>query len=202
MQDWNGNKASAKSMLGVNYKTNSTADREQNDYYATDPVAVRLLCQKLKLPHTVWECACGAGHLSEELIKLGYAVYSSDLIDRGYGLSSVDFLKTTEIPRGCKCILTNPPYKYANEFILHALELLPLGGVLACLLNLNYLSGITRFNTIYKNNPPACVYVFAGRVKCAKNGDFSQQIGNAINYAWFVWVKGNRFATQIDWIEI
>ena len=31
----------------------------------------------------VWECACGEGHLSKELQKQGYQVYSSDLIDRG-----------------------------------------------------------------------------------------------------------------------
>lgn len=78
MKDWSGNKASAKTMLGVNYKTNNTQNREQNDYYATEPIAVRKLCEKIQLPHTIWECACGAGNLSEELVKMGYSVYSSD----------------------------------------------------------------------------------------------------------------------------
>lgn len=202
MQDWNGNKASAKSMLGVNYKTNSTADREQNDYYATDPVAVRKLCEKRRLPYTIWECACGAGHLSEELIKQGYFVYSSDLIDRGYGQSGVDFLKTTEMPHNCTCILTNPPYKYTNEFILHALDLLPVGGICAMLLNICQLSGKQRYNKIFKHFPPVCVYVFSGRVQCAKNGAFSAAVNGAINYAWFVWQKGDKIAPVIEWIEI
>lgn len=202
MKDWSGNKASVKTMLGVNYKTNNTQNREQNDYYATDPIAVRKLCEKIQLPHTIWECACGAGNLSEELVKMGYSVYSSDLIDRGYGRSGVDFLKTAELPHGCKCILTNPPYKYANEFILHALELLPVGGVCAMLLNICQLSGKQRYNKIFKQYPPMGVYVFIGRVQCAKNGEFCADVNGAINYAWFMWQKGNKFAPMIDWIEI
>ena len=58
-------------------------------------------------------------HLSERLIELGYEVRSTDLIDRGYGEGGIDFLQTTEMWDGD--ILTNPPYKYAKEFIEHAM---------------------------------------------------------------------------------
>jgi len=43
--------------------------REQNDYYATDPKAVRLLLEREQFSPTVWECACGQGHLSAELAR-------------------------------------------------------------------------------------------------------------------------------------
>lgn len=45
--------------------------REQNDYYATDPKAVRLLLEREQFSPTVWECACGQGHLSAELARGG-----------------------------------------------------------------------------------------------------------------------------------
>jgi hypothetical protein len=51
-----------------------------------------LLCQLEKFNEWIWENACGEGHLSKELIKQGYQVYSSDLIDRGYGMNPIDFL--------------------------------------------------------------------------------------------------------------
>ena len=59
--------------------------REKDDYYATDPVAVRWLMQLEHLDHNVWECACGEGHLAKPLIEAGYNVTSTDLIYRNFG---------------------------------------------------------------------------------------------------------------------
>lgn len=160
-KDWTGNKASARAALGV-VQVGNTADRESNDYYATDPAALEALLQHCEIPHCVWECACGAGHLAETLKQHGHYVYSTDLIDRGYGTPGVDFLQTESVPDWCRCILTNPPYKYTTEFILHALELLPDGGVCAMLLNLSYLSGKARYEKIYRQYPPPrdiCFYI-------------------------------------------
>ena len=117
-KDWTGGKASIyASLLGAS--NHSEEDREENDYYATDPNSLEIFLQALerdniKLHKNIWECACGEGHLSKVLEKYGYNVKSSDLIDRGYG-SKLDFLEVKEQFEGD--ILTNPPYKYAREFV-------------------------------------------------------------------------------------
>ena len=96
-KDWTGNSYSTLSMLGArNYALN---ERETNDYYATEPKAVKLLMEVERFSPMIWECACGEGHLSKELEKAGYHVYSTDLIDRGYG-GVVDFL-----------VCPSPPYQ-------------------------------------------------------------------------------------------
>ena len=82
-KDWSGNSRSAHAALGARNYANE--DREKNDYYATDPRAVRMLLEKEPFSACIWECACGEGHIAEELKKHGYLVYSTDLIDRGYG---------------------------------------------------------------------------------------------------------------------
>ena len=64
----------------------SLTDREDNDFYATDPRALELLLELEEFDPFVWECACGKGHLSEVLKKHGHIVKSTDLIDRGYGV--------------------------------------------------------------------------------------------------------------------
>ena len=69
----------------------SETDRETNDYYATDPYAATLLMEQETFSRRIWECACGEGHLAKEFQKAGYLVYSSDLIDRGFGYVQ-DFL--------------------------------------------------------------------------------------------------------------
>lgn len=132
-KDWTGNKNSVASMLGMNTVWHPE-EREPNDFYGTDPRAVRILMERLQVPKDmiIYECACGAGNLSKELESMGYSVLSTDLIDRGYGTSGVDFLKVESIPDNCM-IITNPPYKYAYEFIRHAIDLLPeWGGQRSC----------------------------------------------------------------------
>lgn len=96
MKDWTGNNKSAFVMLGAS--NHSEKEREVDDYYATDPKALKIFLDKLKedkikLHKKIWECACGGGHLSEVLKNAGYIVVSSDLINRGYGSYGFDFLK-------------------------------------------------------------------------------------------------------------
>lgn len=200
MSDWTGNKASARAQLGV-VQLHNQPDREENDYYATHPQATEKLLEIEKLPYCIWECACGEGHISKVLSDAGHYVYSTDLIDRGYGTPCIDFLQQTEMPQWCKCIVTNPPYKYATEFILHGLELLPKGGIICMLLNITYLSGYSRYLKLYKNSPPKKIHIFTHRINCAKNGDFEHYSGSAINYGWFVWEKGYIGETIISWID-
>lgn len=82
-KDWAGNKKSVYTTLGASNHTDKA--REENDYYATDPIAIDALLSKATLSHNLWECACGEGHLSKRLVDLGYNVKSTDLIYRGFG---------------------------------------------------------------------------------------------------------------------
>ena len=72
---------------------NANGDRHKNDFYATPSLATQELLKKECFGGTLWECACGDGAISKVLIDNGYDVYSSDLIDRGYG-EQLDFLQS------------------------------------------------------------------------------------------------------------
>ncbi|MGM9825737.1 MAG: hypothetical protein ACI3Z8_04790 [Paludibacteraceae bacterium] len=199
MKDWVGNKTSVFNTIGA--RNCAVGERENNDYYATDPRAVSALLEVKKLQGCIYECACGAGHLSRELESAGYTVYSSDLIDRGYGMSGVDFLALKQLPDGCQTILTNPPYKYSTQFISHSLHLLPNGGEAIFLLNITSLAGKLRFREFYSQGKLKEVYVFSGRIICAKNADFIAATSGAVNYAWFVFSNTERNSpTKIYWL--
>lgn len=152
MKDWKGNGKSTYVTIGSS--NHSDGEREKHDFYATSPEAVDglvgavggMLCGK------VWECACGTGCLSGRLIEFGYDVVSTDLVDRGYG-GVMDFLEADDLPDGCGSIVTNPPYKYASEFVKHSLELLPKGGVCAMFLKTTFLEGQRRA-TMRFSRPP------------------------------------------------
>ena len=203
-KDWTGN---AKSIFVCNGASNhSEGERQSEDYYATEPKALELLLEHEDFSPYIWECACGGGHLSQVLIDKGYKVKSSDIIDRGFiGTEIIDFLKTTkeeiknDFPRD---IITNPPYKYAKEFVEHALEISSDGTKIAMFLKLTFLESKGR-KKLFEKYPPKVVYVSSSRLQCAKNGDFEtygKGVGTAVAYAWFVWEVGTYGEPVIRWI--
>ena len=182
-------------------------DREKNDYYATDPIAVNKLLAVERPNRQIWECACGEGHLSRRLTEFGFKVHSTDIQDRGYEHfdGELDFLTAKNAPfEGYYFdILTNPPYRYAKEFVEKALDLLPNGCRCYMFLKLTFLEGKARYADLFMRTPPRRIYVFSERVLCAKNGDFEKvrEGGcSAVAYAWFVWQKGFQGEPTIGWI--
>lgn len=198
-KDWTGDSHSVFVTMGAS--NHSEEEREMNDYYATEPKAVKLLIdiEPFDKNEEIWECACGEGHLSKVLESEGYKVRSTDLIDRNYGESGIDFLKYDDTYNGN--IITNPPYKYAKEFVEHALKIINKGNKVAMLLRLQFLEGKGR-RGLFDVTPPKCVYVSSSRIMCAKNGDFSnKKQGSSVAYAWFVWEKGYEGDTIIRWFN-
>ena len=198
-KDWIGNKNSIYKTLGASSHTEKP--RESNDYYATEPKAIELLLDVENFSKRVWECAVGEGHLAEVLKERGYSVKSTDLIDRGYGVGGVDFL--SESDRFDGDIITNPPYKYAQDFVEKALELIPVGNKVAMFLKIQFLEGKKR-KKMFLKNPPKTIYVSSSRLLCAKNADFDRMIaggGSAVAYAWYVWKKGFKGDPIVKWIN-
>ena len=107
-QDWTGNHTAIYATIGAS--NHSDKERQKYDYYATDPKAAELLLKEERFAHTIWECACGEGHLSKVFESFGYDVISTDIVYRGYGEpQSIDFLKVN-IKDLDRDIITNPPY--------------------------------------------------------------------------------------------
>ena len=173
-------------------------DREANDFYATDPKAMELLLELEQFSPKVWECACGAGHLSRVLEEHGYDVKSTDLVYRGFGEGGVDFLSSNEKFDGD--IITNPPYKYASQFVERAIESIPEGNKVAMLLRVLFLEGKAR-RLLFEKYPPKVVYIASGRIGCALGGDFEKAKGSAQAYAWFIWEKGYKGDTIVKWFN-
>lgn len=204
-KDWTGNARSTFATIGAS--NHSDHERAAHDFYATEPAAIdRLFAHPaFRIPERAWECACGAGHLSEAMKRHGVQVFSSDLVERGYGVGGIDFLeaRTNEacISVDNLCVITNPPYRYATEFVLHALDLMQPGDRAVFLLNIRYLEGKRRYDQIFSKHPPSRIYQFISRIRCAINGDFEAVTSAlATAYAWFEWEYDVPEQTTIFWI--
>jgi hypothetical protein len=198
-KDWTGNKKSIFATLGASSHTNN--ERQTDDYYATDPIAVEHLLQLESFSKNIWECAVGEGHLANVLIDKGHHVKCSDIVKRYEGAETLDFLSTDVKFNGD--IITNPPYKFATEFILIALDVIPEGNKVAMFLKVQFLEGKAR-KKLFTTHPPKTVYVSSSRILCAKNAEFDKMKmggGSAVAYAWFVWQKGYQGETTLKWFN-
>ena len=202
-KDWVGNKKSIYVTLGASSHTEE--ERENHDYYATEPKALELLLDLERFCPYVWECACGEGHLAKELEKHGYSVKSTDIADRGFGAVR-DFLATEEHWHGD--ILKNPPFMYAADFVEPALCCIEEGHLAVFFLKVQFLETEKRAE-LFKRCGLQYLIVNSERVCCAKNGTYNTYFKHAANgayrggtqlYCWFVFQKGYSGEPTIRWV--
>lgn len=173
--------------------------RAEHDFYSTPEIAVTLLLDELgnDLSDNILEPACGDGAISKVLEEHGYNVLSMDLFERGYGISGVDFLKHDEPFAGD--IVTNPPFRLAQEFIEHGLQIINDGNKVCVLLRLVFLEGQRR-RSLFDRKMLKTVYVFSKRISCYLSGEY-KNYASAVAFAWFVFEKGYNGNPEIRWIN-
>ena len=200
-KDWSGNANSIWKTLGASNHTDK--ERQNEDYYATDPIAAEWLLKIEEIPKDkpIWECAAGEKHLSKVFEEHGYKVRSSDLIVRTEDVEQLDFLTSNETWDGT--IITNPPYNQAVNFIQKAMESITEGNKVIMFLKVQFLEGKSR-KKLFEKYPPKTVWVSSSRITCAKNGDFEYMKangGSAVAYAFYVWQKGYKGDTILKWFN-
>jgi hypothetical protein len=180
--------------LSIVGASRNNGDREVDDFYPTPSFAVEELLKRELFVGDIWECACGDGAMSEVFKRNGFDVHSTDLINRGYG-RELDFLQSDFVADN---IITNPPYKLALDFVLHAKEL--SRKKIAMFLKTVWLESEVRYEMFQdKKFPLKTVYQFSKRVTLYKGGVKMKNSG-MIAYAWYVWDKDYDGKPTIEWI--
>lgn len=170
---------------------------EPNDFYPTPGWVTQAILEREFLPGKILEPACGDGAICIELAKSGYVpgvdFSASDLIDRGYGAVQ-DFL-TTDV--SYDTIITNPPFKLANEFVKKGYAL--SREKLIMLLRIQFLEGQKRKKEIFDVIPPSKIYVFSKRITMYPHGRRTAGSGTMC-FGWFVWDKKITEQTKVYWV--
>lgn len=184
---------------------NPSRGRVDNDFYATPHKTTEALFKVERFLGNVWEPACGNGMMSE-VIKKYNPIISSDLIDRGYGKTGIDFLKIPTINPDPNYdhynnIITNPPFNLFQEFAEKALY--EATDKVALFGKLQVLEGQKRA-TFLENSPLRTVYVFKKRQNPLRNGlpvdENGKPWASTMAFAWYVWEKGYEGDPIIKWL--
>ena len=146
----------------------------------------------------LWEPAAGRGAIVNVLRAAGHDVVASDLVDYGFPLHFVaDFLTLKEAPADCSAIVTNPPYQSAEDFVRHALDLVPN---VFMLLRLPFLESRRRAD-ILPHRGLRTVHVFRSRLPMMhRDGWNGPRASSAMPFAWYVWSRGHRDSPALKWI--
>lgn len=174
---------------------------KHDDFFPTHPSITEALLNREKLSGTILEPACGAGDMSRVLLDYGYNdVCSTDLVDRGYGTSEIDFLNDKQFSKlSYDCLVTNPPFKLGLEFVLKAKE---IARKKICILNsTTFLNGIERYEKLWMDRefPLKKVYQFAGRCSFRKKGHILPT-GGYMSFCWYVFQRDYKGKAEIEWI--
>ena len=167
------------------------------DYFPTPPWATRALVECVIRPlfpqperFSVWEPACGEGHMARPLGETFRDVYASDIFPYGYG-DVADFLPggmLAAAARRADWIITNPPFKAGLEFAKRALELADVG--VALLVRTQFIEGGDRYRQLFQVAPPAVLAPFVERAPMVR-GRVDGDATSATSYSWLLWVKND-----------
>lgn len=184
---------------------NSVTEKAKNDYYATDPQTVKSFLNKSISEFldvkSVWENACGEGYLSEVLKEyFDCNIINTDLVDRGYCDTTVDFLNSGFNPKA-DLIITNPPFSLVNDFVKVGLQ--KTNRYLVYLCKIQLLETVKR-KKILEESPLKYVYVHSKRQATWKNGEPLDPNGKkwatTMCLAWFVWDKQYKGEPKIKFL--
>ena len=195
---------------------NPKNERVEFDFYATDPMAVHKLLLKYPINgNEILEPCIGNGNIAEA-IKSFYTTQRNitgiDIVDRGYPNTIVHDFLTWETDKKFDCIITNPPFSLAKEFVEKSMTLLNDGvseddgcpnGQLIMFLKIQFLEGEKR-KELFEKYPPKYIYVFRNRMPTWNNGEPLDPNGKrwatTMCHAWFIWEKGSKTEPIIRWL--
>lgn len=143
-----------------------------------------------------WEPTCGRGFMAATLAEYFPTVEASDVHPYGYG-RVLDFLSPTSATRRVDWIVTNPPFRLAEEFVRVALGRASTG--VAMLVRTGFVEGAGRYARLFGPHPPSCVAQFVERVPILR-GRVDPSASTATSYSWLVWRREAPPGTTMVWI--
>lgn len=174
---------------------------DSSDDFPTPPWATRALIEHVigrdaLSELTCLEPACGAGHMAKVLKEYFGEVQCGDAYDYGYGPVQ-DYLVSQRHENAVDWVITNPPFRLAEEFVQLSLSVARRG--VAMLVRSVFLESVGRYNRLFQQRPPSKFAQFVERVPMVR-GRLDEKASTATGYAWLVWEHDVDDHSRVVWI--
>lgn len=173
------------------------------DDFPTQPWATRALIEYVLKPDrvrdlTAWEPACNRGHMAKPLGEYFKTVRSTDIHDYGWeGQESVEDFLFADLEKQANWIITNPPFRLAEQFIDRAFKVRGWLGT-AMIVRTSFLESVGRYQNLFSIRPPTLIAQYSERVPMVK-GRLTATGSTATSYCWLVWQR-DTLGTRFVWI--
>lgn len=158
----------------------SNEDRRDLDYYPSPPEVTRALMDFICIPEgsLIREPACGEGYMSRVIEGYGHNVIGTDI---QFGDNYFD----TTLEQKVDAIITNPPFKHAEDFIKKAIG---EADIVAMVLKSQYWHAKKRLK-LFREHKPTYILPLTWRPdflfnEPGKGGNSTMEV------LWTVWIKG------------
>jgi len=171
-----------------------TEAKDSRDDFPTPPWATRALFEHVVADfgpfrlQSALEPACGEGHMAKVVAEYFGEVRATDAYAYGYGCVR-DYLEVPYEANAVDWVITNPPFRLAEEFVQRSLIVARRG--VAILARTVFLESVGRYRDLFEKSPPVRVAQFTERVPMVK-GRLDRKASTATGYAWLVWLRTDR----------
>lgn len=193
--------------MGTTLKRNY--ERADSDWYVEPRWCVEQMADAVDFDGAlIWDPACGGGTITDVFSGRGYEVVGTDIVNRGavHFRQNHDFLSGGfPVPwshAGRLSIVTNPPFRLAEQFVRQALRL--ADHRVAILQQLSFLASRQR-HALFSDFPPSDVLICSRRPSMppghmiAEMGDKAFKNGTA-DFCWIVWTRPHDREPRVRWL--
>ena len=185
-------------------------ERAAQDWYVEPRWCVEQLADAIQFAGgLIWDPANGGGTIPSVFEDRGHLSIGSDVIDRGdqFAITPVDFLTCDDnevVHENARfSIVTNPPFKLAEQFVRRALA---LPAFRVCILQqLSFLASAAR-HRLFTEFPPSDVLILSRRPSMPPGAMIAEMgakafKGGTTDFCWIVWTKPHDRETRTRWLS-
>lgn len=187
--------------LGFHTRDLKVYDRDDADWYVEPSWAVEALLKAEPFEGATLDPACGCGTIPKAFAARGLQCSAYDLRDRGFGRPGFDFLAPGQFVVPFDNVVTNPPYKLAEQFIRTALRITKRKVAVLVQQQFPYSQGR---HALFTECPVARLYFLSNRPSMPPGKAIAagQKVGGGkTDYLWIVFEHGHQGAPAAHWLK-